>query len=75
MIYALLFHLQNEKSEHRALGVIWNTKRDTFGFNIKLYDVNNCVTKRILLKTLATIYDPIGIASPVLITSKKLFQP
>ena len=34
----------------------------------------NLLTKRIMLKFMASIYDPLGLACPVLITAKSLFQ-
>ena len=57
----------------RALGVTWNIERDTLSYNISINE-NPDLTKRILLKTLASIYDPQGYASPALIDGKRLFQ-
>ena len=57
----------------RALGVIWNIKKDTLGYKISLENNPN-ITKRSLLKVLASIYDPQGFISPVLLHGKRLFQ-
>ena len=63
----------NEDS--RALGVFWNTKRDTIGFNVNVsIDCNKIETKRSMLRILASVYDPLGIASPVLMVAKSFFQ-
>lgn len=58
-----------------ALGIIWNKDKDTLRFraNLAQHDTEN-ITKRIILKVLASVYDPIGIISPVLTPAKKLFQ-
>ena len=57
----------------RALGIIWNIKKDTFGYKICM-DYEDNVTKRNVLKILASVYDPLGVASPTLIEAKKIFQ-
>ena len=64
----------SSQTSDRALGVIWNTQKDSFGYNVKISN-NNCVlTKRQILQKLASVYDPLGLASPALIPGKKLFQ-
>lgn len=58
-----------------ALGIIWNKENDTLRFRANLSQQNpETITKRIILKLLASVYDPIGIISPVLTPAKKLFQ-
>lgn len=57
----------------KALGVTWNKSTDTLGFDVDAASINS-VTKREILKVVASIYDPIGLCSPVLVTGKKLFQ-
>lgn len=58
----------------RALGVTWKTKKDKFSFTIKIENNDELITKRILLKTIASIYDPIGLVSPIIVPAKRLFQ-
>ena len=58
----------------RALGVIWNTEKDTLSINVKPNEQSEPLTKRKMLKYLSCIYDPLGFVSPVLIEAKKLFQ-
>ena len=64
---------QDDLPCERALGVIWNIQRDTFGFRVDLQTCSS-PTKRILLSTLFRIYDPLFIVSPVIITGKRIFQ-
>ena len=61
----------------RALGVTWKTKTDKISFNcnfLKSKASKSSVTKRELLQNLASVYDPLGLANPVIIEGKKLFQ-
>ena len=60
--------LPNEK----ALGVIWNTQNDSLMFHVEIE--KKAETKRGVLATLFSIYDPLFLISPVLIIGKKLFQ-
>ena len=59
---------------NRALGVKWNLTSDTFGFNVKIDVLLESINKRNMLKILASIHDPLGIAAPILVTAKKMFQ-
>lgn len=56
-----------------ALGVTWNKETDELSFSVDINFVQN-VTKREVLKNVASIFDPIGLCTPVLIPGKKLFQ-
>ena len=55
-----------------ALGMIWNTAEDTFNYDVKIPDQPN--TRRGLLSTIFSIYDPLFLATPALIRAKRLFQ-
>ena len=68
---AQIHDLCNDDSS--ALGIVWNTVEDTFSFKVN-YTEHDIITKRILLKTLASVYDPLGLVSPFLMQAKKLFQ-
>ena len=65
--------LASNEDSSRTLGLIWNIREDTLGYKINISQQDS-TTKRQLLKTLASIYDPLGFASPALIEGKKLFQ-
>ena len=52
----------------RTLGVAWNTRNDTFTMNVTLPE--RPFTKRGVIAVINTIYDPIGIVSPVTLTGR-----
>eukprot|EP00794_Sanderia_malayensis_P020984 gene20984-biopygen15490 len=59
-------------SETKILGIKWNKKEDELSITFPRPD--QPATKRVVLSTIAMIYDPSGIASPVLLTAKVLFR-
>lgn len=65
----------------RVLGMYWNTELDCFTFSLKyakihqdVVDGNRHPTKRELLKTLMSIFDPLGLLSQYLVHLKILLQ-
>ena len=56
----------------RALGLQWNVEQDVFQF--KIVDVDKPETKRGILSTVASLYDPLGFAAPVTLLAKILLQ-
>lgn len=60
----------------KALGVTWNMAEDLFTYTIKLDEKlsQSPCTKRSVLKTVASVYDPLGICSPVIVVGRKIFQ-
>ena len=62
----------------KVLGIGWDRKRDTLEVNLSKVSEANCnsslKTKRAILSTLASIFDPLGLVSPVLVGPKVLFQ-
>ncbi|XP_067679580.1 uncharacterized protein [Haliotis asinina] len=70
-----LKHLDLENSElppERALGVFWEVEKDILGFKVNLR--HHMDTKRGILATMSSVYDPIGLLSPFLLTTKSLLQ-
>ena len=67
--------LQGECSD-KILGVGWNNQTDSLSFKIKAdvlktaSDQERKLTKRIILSSIARIYDPIGIAAAFIIKAK-----
>ncbi|GFW62670.1 integrase catalytic domain-containing protein [Trichonephila clavipes] len=57
----------------KILGIIWNSKEDTFRINISPPNEVR-PTKRQLLSTIAKIYNPLGFLSPTTIQLKILMQ-
>ena len=56
----------------RALGVHWNIENDYLGFKINLND--KPVTRRGMLSTISSVYDPLGIAAPFVLEGRKILQ-
>ena len=56
----------------RSLGTYWCMESDTFGFRIELKD-KPC-TRRGLLSTVSSIYDPLGILAPVVLVGRQILQ-
>lgn len=56
----------------RALGVLWCIESDSFKFRIIVQD--KPVTRRGILSTVSSIYDPLGFLSPFTLPAKTLLQ-
>lgn len=56
----------------RALGVQWCIEKDSFQFRIVLKD-RPC-TRRGILSTVSSIFDPLGFVAPLLLEGKKILQ-
>ncbi|XP_071088920.1 uncharacterized protein [Haliotis cracherodii] len=56
----------------RALGMRWYVNSDMFGFSVELPD--KPVTRRGILSTVSSLYDPLGMVSPVILPAKKILQ-
>ena len=57
----------------RTLGMEWNLETDTFHFTTPT-PLNKPPTKRTMLSTIAQIYDPMGLISPVILRGKRTLQ-
>ncbi len=56
----------------RALGVQWCVETDTFQLRITVQDTP--LTRRSILSTVSSVYDPLGFVSPVLLVAKQILQ-
>ena len=56
----------------RALLVFWCVENDTFGFRITLLD--KAFTRRGVLSTIGSIYDPLGLLGPFILNGRKILQ-
>ena len=56
----------------RALGVHWNIENDYLGFKINLKD--KPLTRRGMLSTISSVYDPLGVAAPFVLEGRKILQ-
>ncbi|XP_048577004.1 uncharacterized protein LOC125559097 [Nematostella vectensis] len=55
-----------------ALGVQWCVESDLLGFRIALSD--KPMTRRGILSTVSSVYDPLGLLAPYILPAKKLLQ-
>ena len=56
----------------RALGVKWCVESDTFNFNVNIK--LKPPTRRGILSVVSSVYDPLGLAAPFVLTTKRLLQ-
>ncbi|XP_067208530.1 uncharacterized protein [Linepithema humile] len=57
-----------------TLGLKWLPHSDVFNFDVRLSSSPSAVTKRTILSQVATLFDPVGWVSPVVIRAKLLLQ-
>ncbi|GFV84541.1 integrase catalytic domain-containing protein [Trichonephila clavipes] len=62
-----------ESDETKALGIIWNPKLDCFLFIIEQQRLTS-FTKRMVLSTIARIFDPLGLLGPIITWAKIFIQ-
>ena len=63
--------VQVPSKQMKALGVAWNVERDQFSFNVESCPI---VTKRQVLTCVASIYDPLGIISDLILEGRMILQ-
>ena len=51
--------------DEQVLGIFWNVEVDTLGFKIAIKE--KLLTRRGMLTTLSSIYDPLGLGAPILL--------
>ncbi|XP_052445763.1 uncharacterized protein LOC127987458 [Carassius gibelio] len=56
----------------RALGVKWCIKSDSFQFRVFVKE--QPLTRRGILSTVASVYDPLGFAAPLILVGKQILQ-
>jgi hypothetical protein len=58
----------------KVLGIQWDLQNDNFWFQSdKVYDAES-VTRRGMLSVIASTYDPLGLAGPILVVGRLIFQ-
>ena len=60
-------------SESKILGVKWNINSDYIYFDIRVSE-SKIISRRHILSFVASIFDPLGLISPVIIAGKVIFQ-
>ena len=68
----LLLNLDLDNSIERVLGIRWNIKRDVFEFKVNIPP--HSLTRRGILSTLSSLFDPLGFVSPIILNPKILLQ-
>lgn len=66
----------DDRKQMKVLGLVWDIHNDQLylNFNLNCQDLNAVQSKRDVLKSIASIYDPCGLAIPVLLPAKLFFQ-
>ena len=60
---------------HKVLGILWNFEIDELFFDLKnIASESHISTKREFLQVLSSVYDPLSVVSPAIITLKIFFQ-
>lgn len=60
---------------YKTLGVLWNSNKDHIQFEIgDVTSMSIKPTKRNILSTISSIFDPLGLVSPVIVNAKLLIQ-
>ena len=69
-----LINLDLDDTDHieRALGVSWNVSDDKLMFSTAHKD--KPVTRRGILSTISSLFDPLGLAAPIILPAKMLLQ-
>ena len=58
--------------DERVLGMRWNVTNDTFGYQVRLPD--KAITRRGLLSVSSSLFDPLGLVSPVVLQARLLLR-
>ena len=62
----------DDSPSERTLGIKWHIESDCFSFSINLKD--KPVTRRTVLSSVASLYDPLGLVAPFLLVGKGVLQ-
>lgn len=72
----ILTSWDEQENKQKVLGLMWHAGEDCFKF--KINDINESVkenpTKRQVLKTIMSVFDPLGFLTPILIKARILMQ-
>ncbi|XP_025831569.1 uncharacterized protein LOC112904801 [Agrilus planipennis] len=65
---------QDKADTSKVLGLIWNFREDTLYFRVSVRTSHSKITKRSILSSVAKLFDPIGIVSPVIVKAKLIMK-
>ncbi|XP_072384547.1 uncharacterized protein [Diabrotica undecimpunctata] len=63
-----------ENNTNKILGLCWNSHSDHFSVLVPKVTVKDTYTKREVLSLIASIYDPIGLINPVVVSAKLIMR-
>ena len=58
----------------KTLGVLWSAEKDHFSFSFNTPEESEKLTKRMFLKKIATVFDPLGLIAPFIVQGKMIMQ-
>ncbi|XP_057320153.1 uncharacterized protein LOC130664283 [Microplitis mediator] len=64
----------NDDPITKTLGVVWNSRTDSFIYTVNPIDPSRKITKHPILSDIAKIFDPIGLLGPVVLAAKTIIQ-
>ncbi|XP_043505744.1 uncharacterized protein LOC122526416 [Polistes fuscatus] len=64
----------NKEGDIRALGVLWDPSDDSFQYSVPIAAPVHRITKRVILASVAKVFDPLGLIGPVTVTGKVIIQ-
>nr|CAI5832935.1 unnamed protein product [Callosobruchus analis] len=69
-------HTLSDNTPNKTLGLYWNAKEDTLQYSVsnKNSSTAHATTDRRILSTISQIFDPLGLAGPIIITAKIILQ-
>ncbi|XP_050535103.1 uncharacterized protein LOC126902121 [Daktulosphaira vitifoliae] len=66
--------LNMDGSAIKTLGLLWSPRDDLYQYKFNNQSSVQAISKRTVLSTIATIFDPLGLIGPVVVTAKKIMQ-
>ena len=64
--------IDDKLPSEKVLGLDWCLESDTLGYKVNVKE--KPFTRRGILSTVASVYDPLGLAGPVILVAKKIIQ-
>ncbi|XP_046329965.2 uncharacterized protein LOC124113582 [Haliotis rufescens] len=58
----------------KTLGLMWIAERDVFTFTSHIPEMNSTISKRIFLRQIAKLFDPLGFLAPFTVRAKIILQ-
>ncbi len=68
------FNEQEQEHSHTALGLDWDISKDVLSFKPGKWTEEKTHTKRTVLSSVAKLFDPLGLISPLIIKAKIIMQ-